>query len=164
MIMKAMRYCLLRLPKLFARISSALDGSFSCDCQQLSVPSSLKTLVSMLANLKDQDVTDSQVNLTIAQLILFYKIPEELMLYGIHNYISSSIKESAREKRGKGIRRKVVGKNKIPQKWADFLCDPANKQELFPFLSNKLANVNYPQGKEIVITSDVSCIVRGADR
>ena len=78
-------------------------------------------------------------------------------------YISSSIKESA-EKRGKSIRRKVAGKNKIPQKWADFLRDPANKQELFPFLSNKLANADYPQGKEIVITSGVSCIVRGADR
>ena len=97
MIMKVMRYCLLRLPKLFARISSALDGSFSCDCQKLSVPSSLKTLVSMLANLKDQDVTDSQVNLTIAQLILFYKIPEELMLYGIH--ISQAALRNQRERK-----------------------------------------------------------------
>ena len=29
-------------------------------------------------------------------------------------YITSSIKESVREKRGRGIRRKVVGQNKLP--------------------------------------------------
>ena len=50
------------------------EGNFIHGCQQQSVPSSLITLVSMLLNgadLKDQDVTDSQENLTIAQLILF---------------------------------------------------------------------------------------------
>ena len=50
------------------------DGNFGHGCQQQSVPSSLITLVSMLLNgteLKDQDVSDSQANLTIAQLILF---------------------------------------------------------------------------------------------
>jgi len=36
-------------------------------------------------------------------------------------YISSSIKESTREKHGKGILRKVAGKTKLPGKWADFL-------------------------------------------
>ena len=45
-------------------------------------------------------------------------------------YIPNSIKESTREKRGKGIRRKAEGKNKLPGKWADFLCDATNKQEL----------------------------------
>ena len=47
-------------------------------------------------------------------------------------YIPSSIKESAREKQGEGVRRKVAGKNKIPTNWADFLRDHANTQELFP--------------------------------
>ena len=50
------------------------DGISGHGCQQQSVPSSLITLVSMLLNgadLKDQDVTDSQANLTIAHLILF---------------------------------------------------------------------------------------------
>ena len=42
-------------------------------------------------------------------------------------YVASSIKESTREKRGKGIRRKVAGKNKIPKNWPDFLRDSANK-------------------------------------
>ena len=34
---------------------------------------------------------------------------------------SSSIKESTREKRGRGIRRKVEGRNKILSNWPDFL-------------------------------------------
>ena len=42
-------------------------------------------------------------------------------------YIISSIKEGPREKRGKGIWRKVAGKNKLPGNWADFFHDPTNK-------------------------------------
>jgi hypothetical protein len=52
----------------------SFDGKFSSGCQQQSVPSTLKTLVSMLlygADLRDQDYTDSQANLTILQTILF---------------------------------------------------------------------------------------------
>ena len=48
-------------------------------------------------------------------------------------YIPNSIKESIRERRGTGIRRKAAGKNKIPGNWSDFLRDPTNKQELFSF-------------------------------
>ena len=36
-------------------------------------------------------------------------------------YLTSSIKESTRKKRGKGIRRKVESSNKIPNNWPDFL-------------------------------------------
>jgi hypothetical protein len=36
-------------------------------------------------------------------------------------YTKSSIKESTREKRGKGTRRKVQSQNKIPAKWHLFL-------------------------------------------
>ena len=47
---------------------------FESGCQKESVPSTLKTLVSMLlngANLKHQDSIDSQASLTISQSILF---------------------------------------------------------------------------------------------
>ena len=50
------------------------DGRFPSGCQQGSVPSTLKTLVSMVLNgpdLKDQDSIDSQANLMISQAILF---------------------------------------------------------------------------------------------
>jgi len=50
------------------------DGKFSIGCQQTSVPSSLKMLISLLINgtsLKDQNVTESQASLTISQMIFF---------------------------------------------------------------------------------------------
>ena len=53
-------------------------------------------------------------------------------------YRTDSIKETAREKRGKGVRRKVEAQNKIPGKWQDFLRDPDNKKELFAFLTNEI--------------------------
>lgn len=78
-------------------------------------------------------------------------------------YRSSSIKESAREKRGKGIRRKVAGPNKIPGKWQEFLRDSDNKEELFAFLSKKVATAEFPTGKVVAITSGQKVLIRGAD-
>ena len=61
-------------------------------------------------------------------------------------YIPNSIKESTRERRGTGIRRKVAEK-KNPGNWSDFLRDPTNKQELFVYLSTKVSNINVPHDK-----------------
>ena len=50
------------------------DGSFPRECQQQSVPTNLKMLVNLLlrgGDITDQDSTDSQPCLTIAQLVLF---------------------------------------------------------------------------------------------
>ena len=47
----------------------------------------------------------------------------------------ASLKESAREKRGKGVKRKVAGHVKLPQNWQAFLEDSSNKKELFDFLT-----------------------------
>ena len=79
-------------------------------------------------------------------------------------YIPNSIKESTREKRGKGIRRKVEGKNKLPGKWADFLRDATNKQELFGFISKKVAAMHCPANKGIIITFGSTAIIRGSNR
>ena len=79
-------------------------------------------------------------------------------------YIPSSIKESTREKRGKGFRRKVAGKNKLPGNWAGFLPDPTNKQELFAFLSNRISTMDCPEHKEIIVTSGTTAVLRGSDR
>ena len=76
-------------------------------------------------------------------------------------YLRSSIKGFAREKRGKGVRRKVSGSNKIPGKWQEFLQDSDNKQELFAFLSATVALTNFPNGKTVVITSAEHVIVKG---
>ena len=55
--------------------------------------------------------------------------------------------ESTREKRGKGIRLEVAGRNKLPR--ADFLHDSGNKRQVFSFLSNKLVVLEYIEGKQI---------------
>ena len=68
--------------------------------------------------------------------------------------------QGVREKRGKGIRR-VTGQNKIPSNWPDFLRDSTNKQELYYFLSNKIALIDCPDGKQIFITSGTAVTGRG---
>ena len=50
------------------------NGSFPSDCQQESLPTTLKSLVTMLlrgADLMDQDSADSQACLSVSQTILF---------------------------------------------------------------------------------------------
>ncbi len=58
-------------------------------------------------------------------------------------YLPESLKESTREKRGKGVRRKVSGQTQLPGKWMDFLRDSKNKEELFAFLTSKVAEQGF---------------------
>ena len=71
-------------------------------------------------------------------------------------YVTCSIKESTREKRGKGMRREVAGKNKFPRNWIDFLHNSVNKQQLFSFLSHKLESLECVEGKHIMTTTGTS--------
>ena len=66
---------------------------------------------------------------------------------------ADSIKEATREKRGKGLRRKVEEKTKMPGNFADFLRDPTNKEELFGLLTIKVTSCDYGSGKDVYITS-----------
>ena len=79
------------------------------------------------------------------------------------SYHNSSIKESTRDKRGKGVRRKVAGPNKIPGKWQDVLKDSDNKKELFAFLSEKVGTTQFPDGKVVIITSGQNVLITGKD-
>ena len=63
------------------------------------------------------------------------------------------IKESTRDKRGKGLRRKVAGQVKLPGNWSDFLRDPTNKEELFSFLTSKVEEFDFEQDNLIYITA-----------
>jgi hypothetical protein len=74
-------------------------------------------------------------------------------------YIPNSLKESTREKRGKGVRRKVGGATKLPSNWMSFLRDPLNKEELFHFLSLKVAGHNWPEWKTVHVTSGKNVII-----
>ena len=53
-------------------------------------------------------------------------------------YIADSLKGSASSKRGKGVRRRVVGAAAIPGNWQNFLRVDTNKTELFKFLSQAI--------------------------
>ena len=55
-------------------------------------------------------------------------------------------------------RRKVFGETKLPRNWMDFLRDPSNKTELFDFLTTKVANYTFPQGKSVYITAAESVV------
>ena len=50
-------------------------------------------------------------------------------------YRPESLKESTRQKRGKGVRRKVSEETKLPRNWSYFLHDSSNKKELSDFLT-----------------------------
>ena len=51
-------------------------------------------------------------------------------------YFTNSLKLTARQKRGKGVRRRVTPDNKLPGHWPEFLRVDSNKTELFGFLAN----------------------------
>lgn len=70
-------------------------------------------------------------------------------------YRQASLKEAAREKRGKGVRRKVAGHVKIPRQWQWFLEDSSNKEELFHFLTEAITNTSWPDDKNVVVTSGI---------
>ena len=68
-------------------------------------------------------------------------------------YRPNSLKESTREKRGKGVRKKVSGPTKLPSNFQDFLRDSKNKEELFNFLTNKVSRCDSLSEKHVYITS-----------
>ena len=68
------------------------------------------------------------------------------------DYRPESLKESTLQKRGPGIRRKVVEGKKIPAKWMDFLRDAAKKAELFVFLTHKVEVFKWPIDKCVYVT------------
>ena len=67
-------------------------------------------------------------------------------------YKDDSLKAATREKRGKGIRRRVVGENKVPGNWTQFLRDERNKEELFSFLANYLTTQEYQSRNTLYVT------------
>ena len=72
------------------------------------------------------------------------------LLFGIR---TKSLKESAREKRGAGQRRKVTIETKLPSKWKVFLQDATDKEEQFSLLAEKVNDFQFPENKEVNITS-----------
>ncbi len=61
-------------------------------------------------------------------------------------YIPDSLKGFTRQKRGKGIRRRVAPSTQIPKNWKDFLRVDENKKELFNFLSQQAIHLPIDEG------------------
>ena len=66
-------------------------------------------------------------------------------------YIPESLKGTTRQKRGKGIRRRVFPTTAMPKHCKHFLCVYENKTEteLFRFLSQQVTCVPVDDGKEV---------------
>ena len=67
-------------------------------------------------------------------------------------YLPDSLKGTTRQKRGRGVRRRVSPNTTIPKNWKDFLRADENKTELFSFLSQQVAILSPKDGKEIYAT------------
>ena len=77
-------------------------------------------------------------------------------------YMPETLK--TREKRGKGVRRRVLPTTVIPKNWKDFLRVDENKKELFLFLSHQVTR-STEEGKVIFATDEerVLCSIADAD-
>lgn len=73
-------------------------------------------------------------------------------------YLHNSLKSQTRNKRGKGVRRRVEASANVLKNWQQFLHDDANKTELFSFLVQHIKNL--VTNKQIITTngSEVVCI------
>lgn len=78
-------------------------------------------------------------------------------------YDDKSLKNAAREKRGNGIRRKIMNETRIPTNWKDFLRNSDNKTDLFDFLSDVVQNAHWINGKDIYITKG-STVLTNSDK
>ena len=74
-------------------------------------------------------------------------------------YLPASLKASTRQKRGKGIRKRVAPSTVMPKNWKDFLRCDENKTNLFAFLPRRVVHLPLAEGKELYATdgSGVLC-------
>lgn len=68
-------------------------------------------------------------------------------------YIPDSLKGTTQQKRGKGIRRRVMPTTALPKHWKDFLRVDENKTELFGFLSQQVICIPVDESKEVNTTN-----------
>ena len=87
------------------------------------------------------------MHLTFSSLTLSHNCTISRLDLVWDRYIEDSLKGTARAKRGKGIRRRVLAGGAIPGNWRDFLRVDKNKTELFNFLSRALLDAFNQEGK-----------------
>ena len=67
-------------------------------------------------------------------------------------YLPNSLKAATREKRGRGVRKRVSAENKCPSNWLQFLKDAMNKKELNEFLAETLSALTYASERQLIVT------------
>ena len=78
-------------------------------------------------------------------------------------YIPDSLKSTTRQKRGKGMRRRVAPSTLLPKNWKDFLRLDENKTELFHFLSQQVTHLPTDEGKIVNVTDGTGVLSTMAD-
>ena len=78
-------------------------------------------------------------------------------------YIENSLKAQTRNKRGKGVRRRVQAHVRLPANWGEFLKVDSNKTELFLYLAEQTTNLPCETNKCILSTSDILVLSSSVD-
>jgi len=73
-------------------------------------------------------------------------------------YDKGSLKSTAREHRGIGVRRHVTPSTPIPKNWHSFLAVNDNKTALFNYLSDFLSHTREQPGKQLFLTKGVDVL------
>lgn len=73
-------------------------------------------------------------------------------------YHEKSLKNSTRNRRGSGARRRVQANNQLPRNWHQFLRVNGNKKELFTFHRESLEALKVPQNKQFITTIQQSIL------
>ena len=68
-------------------------------------------------------------------------------------HLPESLKGTTRQKRGKGVRRRVSPSTTIPKSWKDFPRVDDNKTELLKFLAQHVTCLTVDEGKVLYATS-----------
>ena len=69
-------------------------------------------------------------------------------------YFHHSLKTATREKRGKGICRRVRADSNIPGNWQAFLREAESKKELFSYLADRVITIGAENGEVISTKKD----------
>lgn len=77
-------------------------------------------------------------------------------------YFPDSLKGTTRNKRGKGVRRRVKPDSRIPGNWGDFLRVDENKKELFDYIADQLITIESVHGE--VISTKADTVVCNTER
>ena len=72
-------------------------------------------------------------------------------------YRQDSLKGETRQKRGTGVRRKVVGNSRPPKLWHNFLRCDENKTEIFGFLADKIILIQTNVQIKVTKGDDIVC-------